>query len=150
MADTRAHRLAEQWIAGEWLPRQFGQTFAETQLSLSPGGVFNFDAVSEDHRIAANISTSAEKTNTGKHGTAKVQKIRSDIFFLLLATAQRKLIVLSEQDMHAWWLKEAARGRVPAEIEFLHVVLPDDLIFSLQASRRRASREVTPQTATSR
>ena len=144
MADTRAHKLAEQWIADEWLPKRFAQPFSETQLRLSSGGSFKFDAVSEDGRIVANISTSAEKTVRGKHGTAKVQKIRSDIYFVLLATAETKLIVLSEPDMHTWWLKEAARGRVPAEIEFLHAVLPDNLKAMLQASRRRASQEVTP------
>ena len=150
MADTRAHELAEQWIAGEWLPKRFGQSFSEAHLPLSPGGVFTFDAVSEDRRIVANISTSAEKTARGKHGTAKVQKIRSDIYFLLLSTAKTKLIVLSEPDMYAWWHEEAVRGRVPAEIGFLHAVLPDELNVILQASRRRASREVTPDEATSR
>lgn len=149
MADSKAHMLAEQWIAREWLSARFGQVFSETKLPLSAGGVFKFDAVSEDRRIVANISTSAEKTRPGKHGTAKVQKIRSDIFFLLLANAESKLIVLSKPDMHAWWLKEAARGRVPAEIEFLHAALPDELNAILQDSRRRASEEVTPEPTTS-
>lgn len=150
MANTRAHKLAEQWIAAQWLPQRFGQAFAETQMPLSPGGVFNFDAVSEDRRIVANISTSAKVTGRGNHGTAKVQKIRSDIYLLLLVAAERKLIVLSEPDMHAWWLGEAARKRVPAEVEFLHAILPDDLQATLLASRQRASQEVTPTTATSR
>ena len=144
MANTKAQRQVEDWIAGEWLPKRFGQAFSETQLPLSSGGVFNFDAVSEDREMVANISTSTEKTASGNHGSAKVQKIRSDIYFLLLARPSRKLIVLSEPDMHAWWRKETARGRVPAQIEFLHVVIPEHLNAILQASRRQASREVTP------
>lgn len=150
MAPTHAHKLAEEWIAGEWLPKRFGQPFSETRLRLSSGGDFKFDAVSKDRRIIANISTSPEKTARGKHGTAKVQKIRSDIYFLLLATAETKLIVLSEPDMHAWWHEEAAKGRVPAEIKFLHAVLPDGLQAMLRASRQRALRKVTPEGATSR
>ena len=144
MADTRAHRLVEDWIAGQWLPDRFDQAFSETQIRLSSGGVFNFDAASEDREILANISTSNLKTGRGKYGTGKVHKIRSDIYFLLLARATRKLILLTEPDMYDWWLKEAARGRVPPEIGFQHVTIPDDLDAALQASRRRASREVTP------
>ena len=145
MADTRAHKRAELWVTEKWLPQQFGQSFSEISLPLSSGGVFKFDAVSEDRRIIANISTSAEKTNRGKHGTAKIQKIRSDVFFLLLATAECKVMVLSERDMYDWWLAESVRGRVPNEIRFLHAVLPDELILALQASRRRAAQEVTPE-----
>ena len=147
MADTTVHRLVEDWVVGEWLPKQFRQSFHGSQLPLSSGGVFDFDAVSDDREIVANISTSRLKTGPGKHGTGKVHKIRSDIYFLLLAQAARRLILLTEPDMHAWWLKEAARGRVPPEIEFRHVPIPDDLDDALSASRRRASQEVTPSIA---
>ena len=144
MADTRTQKLAEQWITGKWLPQRFGQSFSEIPLPLSPGGYFKFDAVSEDRQIIANISTSSEKTNRGKHGTAKIQKIRSDIFFLLLANAETKLIVFSERDMHEWWRNESGRGRVPKEIEFLHSELPDGMTRILKDSRWRAAKEVTP------
>ena len=144
MADTTAHRQVQDWIADEWLPMRYGQPFAETEMPLASGGVFNFDAVSEDRQILANVSTSRWKTAPGRYGSGKVHKIRSDIYFLLLAQARRRLIVLTEPDMHAWWLKEAAKGRVPTDIEFLHAVIPDDLDATLQAARRKASSEVTP------
>ena len=143
MADSRVHKQVETWITQEWLLKQVGQPFTESQLPLESGGVFRFDAVSEDHQIVANISTSALKTSKGKHGTAKIQKIRSDIYFLILVRAKRKLIVLSERDMHTWWLSEVDRGRVPAEIEFLHATIPDVLDSALRTSRQQASQEVT-------
>ena len=144
MANTTAHRLVQDWITDEWLPKRYSQTFSEVELALSPGGVFNFDAVSEDRQIVANISTSQWKTAPGRHGSGKVHKIRSDIYFLLLTQARLKLVVLTEEDMHGWWLREAAKRRVPTEIEFLHAAIPNDLDTVLRASRRTASREVTP------
>ncbi|MDE0478982.1 MAG: hypothetical protein OXI13_05065, partial [Gammaproteobacteria bacterium] len=108
MAKSKTNVAVEVWITEEWLPEHIGKdlSFSKTKLPLTSGGEFEFDAVSNDAHIIANISTSALKTARGKYGSGKVQKIRSDIYFLLLARATRKLMVLSEQDMYDWWIKE--------------------------------------------
>ena len=111
---------------------------------LTSGGVFDFDAVSADGMIVANISTSGSKTASGKGGTGKMLKVRSDIYFLLLARAQRTLMLLTERDMYERWLAEVESGRVPDSIEFVHVDIPHELDRKLRASRQAASREVTP------
>ena len=70
--------------------------------------------------------------------------MRSDIFFLLLAEGDRKLMLLTEPDMYEKWLSEVESGRVPDSIEFVHVEIPHNLDLELKSSRARASREVTP------
>jgi len=42
------------------------------RVRLSSGGVFDFDAVSEDHSVVATISTSGAKTAGGKYAVGKM------------------------------------------------------------------------------
>ncbi len=123
---------------------ELGQAFHRKRMKLSCGGVFDFDAVSADGTVAATISTSGATTATGKVAVGKLLKIRSDMYFLLLAQVNRRLVILTEQDMFELCNKEAAGGRVPASIEFLLAPIPEELTTKLQEARSAASREVSP------
>lgn len=141
MADTRVQTAVEDWVRREWMPKAFLQQFRRERMRLSPGGVFDFDAVSADDRVVASISTSGAKTSGDKLAVGKLHKLRSDMLFLSMAQAERRLMVLTEADMHALCLKEQQSGRVPAGIEFHLVKLPPDLDEALRKARRAASRE---------
>src|ERR1019366_1745284 len=119
MADTRTQLEVEDWVRRNWMPSQLGVRFARERLQLRSGGVFDFDAVSDDHSIVATISTSSSKTAGGKHTVSKILKLRSDMLFLTMVNAKRRIIVLTERDMCNQCGKEAAGGRVPPEIEFV-------------------------------
>ncbi len=144
LADTRVQIEAEDWVRREWMPTRFGQQFSRERVRLSSGGVFDFDAVSADGKIVATISTSGARTSTGKYAVGKMLKIRSDIYFLLLAEADHRIVVLTERDMYDQCLKEAEGGRVPKSIEFVHVEIPPQLEARLSASRGVASHELLP------
>lgn len=144
MADTRCQVECEDWVRREWMPTFFGQPFYRERMPLSSGGVFDFDAVSEDKTIVANISTSGARTASGKHAVGKLMKLRSDMLFLLLSEAPRKVMVLCEPDMCALCQRERDSGRVPKEIEFVHAPLPDELAIRLVAARKISSDEVSP------
>ena len=145
MADTRVQVEVEDWVRREWMPLKFGQRFRRERVSLSSGGVFDFDAVSEDDTIVASISTSGAATSGGRLGVGKLMKMRSDMLFLLLATAERRVMVLTEEDMYQACLKERDNGRVPPNIEFLRADIPPDLQERLAHSRSIASSEVQPR-----
>jgi len=144
MADTRVQLEVEDWVRREWMPRQFGQRFRRERVLLTSGGVFDFDAVSEDNTVVATISTSGGTTSSGKLAVGKLLKIRSDMLFLMLVKAQRRIVVLTELDMLGVCIKEREGGRVPPEIEFLQASIPDGLAEKLKAARKLASMEVTP------
>jgi hypothetical protein len=144
MADTRCQVECEDWVRREWMPTKFGQPFYRERVKLTSGGVFDFDAVSADKSILASISTSGARTASGNLATGKVMKLRSDMLFLLLTEAERRLIVLCESDMQALCEREREAGRVPKEIEFFHAPLPKDLAVKLAAARKVGSDEVTP------
>ena len=146
MADTRVQVEVEDWVRENWMPDHFGQRFYRARLRLSAGGVFDFDAVSDDRAIAASISTSNAVTTAGKHAVGKFMKLRSDMLFLLMAVEPTKrLIVLTEPLMHAACLKEREGGRAPKEIEFMLAEIPDELRQRLDLARAAASKEVSPQ-----
>ena len=126
------------------MPKMFEQPFSKERVKLRSGGSFEFDAVSADKTLVANISTSGARTASGKHAVGKKMKLRPDIYFLLLTEASRKLIILCEADMHALCKREYDAGRIPKEIEFFHVALPATLASKLVVARKISSEEVSP------
>ena len=110
-------------------------------MPIRSGGVFDFDAVSADSAIVATISTSGSKTSGGKYAVGKILKLRSDMLFLTMVDAKRRVIVLTERDMLEQCEREAAGGRVPKEIEFVCATIPDDLRARLVKARSLASGE---------
>ncbi|HYR09835.1 MAG TPA: hypothetical protein VEQ60_18820 [Longimicrobium sp.] len=142
MADTRFRKEAEDWVRTKALPELLKQTFSTRNLKLESGGVFEFDAVSDDGIIVASISTSSSRTSGNNLCTGAIHKLRSDMLFLLLARAEQPYIVLTQADMYAYWMNERERGRVPLTIRFLHTPLPDHLAQRLAESRTKASEEM--------
>ena len=147
MADTKAQTEAEFWIRRNALPEKFGQQFTKRSLLLKTGGEFSFDAVSEDGKMVAVISTSAGKTSSGKVATGNVLKIRSDMlwFYMLERQPERSLLVFTEQSVIDLISEQKKKGRFPAESELVKVTLPPDLAAKVAASQKVASEEVSPR-----
>ena len=141
MADARIQIEVEDWVRRNWMATHFGMKFSRERMPLRSGGVFDFDAVSEDRSVVATISTSGSKTSSGKHAVGKILKLRADMLFLTMVEAKRRLVILTERDMLEQCKKEKAGGRVPPEIEFDCAVIPDDLRARLVAARLKASSE---------
>lgn len=144
MADTTVQRRVEAWVRENAMPRHFRQAFEKKALRLDSGGTFEFDAVSRDERIAACISTAAGITRGGKYPTAKMQKLRSDMYFLLLSNAKMRVVCVTAADMFSLLGKEKVNGRLARPIQILHAALPPELEAELDAARRRASLESKP------
>ena len=144
MANTSVQGKVERWVRDQWMPGHFALEFHKERLQLSSGGFFEFDAVSADRAVVASISTSTGITSGGKYPVGKVHKLRSDILFLILAPAKRRVMVLTEADMHAICRKEATNGRIPKEIEFVLASLPPELAAECKLAREQCSVEVRP------
>jgi hypothetical protein len=145
VADTRIQTEVEDWVRQQWMPGVLGQQFRRERVVLSPGGVFDFDAVSPDDQIVACISSSNARTSGGNLAVGKLQKLRADMLFLLMAKASRRLLILTETDMHELCMKERQAGRVPVEIEFHLATLPESLAAKLRVAKEKASLEVRPR-----
>lgn len=141
MADTRIQLEVEDWVRRNWMAQEYGTRFSRERLRLRSGGVFDFDAVSDDHSIVATISTSGSKTSGGKQAVGKILKLRSDMLFLTMVEAKQRVIVLTERDMCDYCVKEKAAGRIPPEIDFVRAIIPDDLRSRLVTARLKSSEE---------
>ena len=128
----------------------FRKEILERTSQASIRGVFDFDAASDDGSIVATISTSGSKTSGMKHAVGKILKLRSDMLFLTMTQAERRVIVLSERDMLDQCKKELAGGRVPPEIEFVCAEIPGELRARLVAARLEASGESSGRTEATR
>jgi hypothetical protein len=144
MANTATQRRVEEWVREEYLRQIFRKLFTKQRLRLISGGRFEFDGVSADRRIVATISTSRESTASGRRGAGKMNKIRSDILFLSLVRASRRVVVLTEPDMFHACQRQKAAGRLPKSVDFLLAKLPRRLAANLRRARRRSSSEVSP------
>lgn len=147
MADTSVQHEAETWIVDHGLPLLFpGIRFKGAKLELTWGGVFAFDAVSEDGSLVAAISTSAAHTASGNLATAKFQKLKTDALYLLhIKSPARRMMIFTESSMHEYFKKAAAEGRFPPEIELHYVELPRELYAKVLAVRKIASQETSPR-----
>lgn len=94
MADTRVQLEVEDWVCQQWMPQHFRLSFYRERLRIRSGGVFDFDAVRADRFIVAVISTSGAKTSGGKYAVGKILKVRTDILFLTMVKARRRVVVL--------------------------------------------------------
>lgn len=144
MANSRYQLEVEQYLRVQYLPKKFGQDFHPARLMLSTGGTFDFDAVRVDGNVVVNISTSTGRTASGNFASGKVQKIRADMLFLLMAQARQRIILLTEEDMYQIFLSEKEKGRVPQKIEFLRAEIPAEIADPLKVARKLASDEVSP------
>src|ERR1700751_1458636 len=112
VANANVQIEVEDWVRRNWMASHFGMKFSRERLPLRSGGVFDFDAVSEDRSVVATISTSGAKTAGGKYAVGKMHKLRSDMLFLMMVQAKRRLVILTERNMCTQCEQEAAGGRL--------------------------------------
>lgn len=140
--DTKNQVACEDWIRKEWLPQRFGQAFRRAAVPLGSGGVHSFDAVSNDGNIVAVISTSCARTAKGRRAIGKMNRLRSDLYFLHLAQAKRPVVVVTETEMYERCLADQATGLIPGDVEILLAVLPPQLAAMLRGSKDARTAEI--------
>lgn len=145
MASSHVQGECEKWIIATWLPEKYGVPFKKQRLLMQGRGRFEFDAVSNDKKIIGNISTATAVTHRGSIASGKKSKLPADCLMLALGPAETKLMILTESCMHEFALQEQKEGRLPLDIKFCLVSLPEPLKQELAAARDEASREVRGQ-----
>ena len=128
-----------------FLPEHFGGVFSRQRMPLVTGGDHSFAAVSADRRIVGTITTAAAAGPAGKLAVGKLNKVRADLYFLLLAEADKKFLVDVQPIMHQFLIAEQAEyKRIPADVEIIHADLPTELADLLRAAQQAASAEMLP------
>lgn len=142
VADSSPQIAVADWINREWLPHRMGETFFRARVRLVSGGEHSFASVNADKTTVGTICTSGPR-NGGK------LKVRSDLYFLLMAQAERRFVVFTDPAMDAYFAEERRKGQIPKDIGFMFATgVPDELMERLRDAQRSASEErVAPMPA---
>ena len=142
MAISRSFLMVEAHIRDVWMPSIYKQAFTKAKASLKRSGSFEFDAVSVDGSIVACISSNSGRARQGGLAKTKMNKIRSDILFLLMAEAPRKIMILADKALHEHAICEQQRGRLPSEVEIVLATLSEQIQEILAEAQKTASVEM--------
>lgn len=138
MADSSPQIAVADWINREWLPHRMGETFFRSKVRLLSGGERSFASVNADKSAVGTICTSGPRAG-GK------TKVRSDLYFLLMAQATRRFVVFTDPAMDAYFAEERRKGQIPKEIGFMFASgIPEDLMERLRKAQQNAAEEVSP------
>lgn len=121
MANTNVIKNEIQPFVREWLKQKYGVAFGRSKLPLHEcEGWHDFDAVSTDGRVVAEIKAASAWTSGGKHPSGKRASAFEQLYFLSLAQAQQKLLVLTDLEFFRI-MKSKCQGVVPSNIELVYV-----------------------------
>lgn len=141
MANTSYLRYTvEPWVR-EQLAEKYGQPFSSQDLTLSPGGRHEFDAVSADQQIVASIKTNSGLTSGGNHPTGKVSTCLNEVYFLTLVAASTRILILTNPEFHEIFTRTTA-GQIAPGIEVLLLPLHAEMQQDVDRVVRRASDEM--------
>ena len=126
MKNTKAQLEAEQWIREVYLPKEYGQSFRQKNLTLQSRGEAQFAAVSDDGEVVAAICVSQGYAPEGKVDTEALMKVRSDALKILWleATPAKRFMLVSDPSMARVIREEIKKGRFPKEMKIVRVKLP--------------------------
>jgi hypothetical protein len=117
--------------------------FRRRAVRLQPGGYHEFDAVSDNGRIVASVKTASGQTVAGRPPAAKVTSCIAELYFLSLARAHKKLLVLTSADFLELF-RTAMAGKVPHGVEIRHMALPDGVAARVAAVQGAGTDETQP------
>ncbi len=130
MANTQVLKTSVEQFVRKWLAEKYKTSFEdnETSIKLLTGGKHRFDAVSIDASIIAGIKANMERDPTSKRriGTGTVKSAFTELYFLSLTKAKKKLLVLTD---HGFFdiMKRMTEGKIWPDMELIYCPLPRDL-----------------------
>jgi hypothetical protein len=142
MADTSYIKRVVEPFLRKQLELVYGVPFRSRRVQLTPGGTHAFDAVSEDGMIVAAMKCSSGLTSGGKNPAGKVKGCVADLYYLSLASAATRLIVLTNAEFYGIFMKDM-KGRIPPNIEVKLLHLPPEMESKVCEIQQLASKEVS-------
>jgi hypothetical protein len=142
MANTNLIKTRIQPYVRNWLKRKYGIAFGRNKLPLHEcEGVHFFDAVSTDGKIVAEIKAASGNTSGGKHPSGKRASAFEQLYFLSLAKAETKLLILTNLEFFNI-IETKSAGTLPTSIQLLYCRLPARLQALVQSVTDEASEEI--------
>ena len=143
MADTTFIKREIEPYVREWLSKELvGHKFEERPLLVAPtGGMYKFDAVSEDETIVGNILSNRPFTRTGRENTGGVRKALIDFQLLSLLPQSIQPILLFTDKGFCALVRKRTKRFGQERIRMMVCPLPDYLQAGLTKMLNKASQE---------
>ena len=111
-------------------------------MNLTTGGTHEFDAVSYDKKIVAAIKTAGGMTIRKKNPSGKIKDSLSELYFLTLVQAPKKMLFLTSAEFHGI-LSNFLKGRLAPGLELKSIQLPVEIQHQVEKIQQKASSEVS-------
>lgn len=121
MANTYLLKTIVEDEVKQKLARYFCVEFEKKgSVHLPTGGTHEFDGVSLNGDIIASIKkTASGRTSGGKNPSGKIKDIEAELYYLLLAEAKQKLLVLTNVEFYRIIQKKRLKGRLHPSIQIM-------------------------------
>lgn len=140
--EYKSHQIQDSSFVRSWLKDQYGVEFGKNALPLrNCEGRHEFDVVSSNGKIVAEIKTASGPTSGGKHPSGKRASAFEQLYFLSLVNADVKLLVITDAEFLEI-MKSRTVGIVPADIELVKCPLPQHLEEIVLSITSEASKEI--------
>ena len=138
---SKLKTIVESYIR-KCLEQKHGKKFegSEIPLDLITGGVHRFDAVSNDRTIVAGIKSFSVR-ETGKVGVGVIKSAFTELYFLSLVKAEKKLLIFTNEEFYNLFSKRAL-GKVLPDTEIVLCPLSDELALEIAVVNENARREI--------
>jgi hypothetical protein len=142
MANTNLIKSKIHPYVRTWLKNKYGVEFGRNALPLRDcEGKHEFDAVSLNGKIVAEIKTASGRTSGGKHPSGKRASAFEQLYFLSLVEADTKLLIITDTEFFEI-MKARTAGTVPSDIELVICPLPPHLAEIVLSITSEASEEI--------
>ena len=147
MARTKELEPIETFIRNELAKSYPGHTFTKKSLPLRKKvdgnyAFMEFDAVSDDKSIVAEIKSGSWQTSGRKFPSGKRAQLFQSIYFLSLVDAKTKLLILTDRECYEGFLA-TSDGKLGDRIEIRSYSLPKELEKIAKKVQRRSSKEMS-------
>ncbi len=150
MANTQTLKNQVEVYVRDRLEVKYSQPFTKRKLPVGhkqdgSAAMHEFDAVSADGSIVVGIKSSSGRTSGGRYPSGKVATAYQELYFLSLAKAERRILVLTNPELHKIFRKRSD-GKVAPGLKLKLISLPPELEKQAQAVQRAASQEMSGST----
>ena len=146
MANTNDLKTLVELYVRDWLTNKYHQPFEERELPLKliTGGEHKFDTISKDQTIVGGIKAISLR-EIGGVGAGAIKSAFTELYFLSLVKAERKLLVLTNKGFYELF-KRRALGKVLPDTEVIYCELPKILSDRVAEVHKNASAEIGKRT----
>jgi hypothetical protein len=140
MANTATLQEPIDWVRGE-LGREYNVSFGKREMQLRTGRSHSFNAVAADGSVVATVMNSSGMTSGGKKPSGKILAGVARVYFLSLADAPQRLLVVTDASFLAY-LQHELDGALVEGVQLRHIALPADLAARVARVTSTASAEM--------